>query len=1088
MKESYQQGRKFVVVCLALLVAALFSGTAAHAQTAGAGTINGTLTDASGAVVQDAEVIVKNEDTGLERKLSTNDAGLYVAPFLQPGHYSVVATKAGFATVERKNIALQVGQVLSVSFALPVKTTNETVEVTGELPLIEPDKTDVSEVVSLNAASNLPLNGRRWNNFALLTPGVSTDGGNGLISYRGISGLYNNSSVDGVSNQQAFFSEARGRTSVAYTFSLDAIREFEVSSSNYSAEFGQAAGGNINAVTKAGTNELHGDAFYFLRYPSLNALDPFSKTRGIFNQTEHQRQQFGGSVGGPIYRDKLFFFLNYDGQRRVFPILYTGPSSSGAITALQNPFICNAGGLSTGALIVGPEQCQAALDFVNGTVGSYPRNANQDIYLAKLDYQLNSRNRLNVLFNFMDFKAPNDYVTSATVSAGSILQNGSFGTHDRYVVANWDSTITNSLINSFRFQWSRDFQFYGANFSGPSVSLSQFTGYGLPNALPRPAFPDEHRLQFADNVSWTHGKHNIKTGVDISPIHELLVNLFQGGGIYSYSGATPTATFQNWLADVYGVPLPGSSKPLGENYTTFTQVTDPITGVGKDDFYNVDYAFFVEDTWRVRPTLTLNLGLRYDLQWVPQPNRPNTLGTLLPLYTSTINIDKNNFGPRIGIAWQPKKDTVVRLGYGLFYGKTTNSTYYATRVENGVYQQTFQCVPGNDTTGVCAPAFPNVIFPAPGPALAAPFDGALTPQVVAAVALPNASQVGRGQTPDFVNPIVHQGELSVEHQLPGSISVSATYLFSRALRLPVFVDTNLAPATTTATYDILNSPVGGPTSITVPFYTQRADTQTGVINAGLSTVNAWYNALVIEGKKRFSHGFEFLASYTFSKAIDDGQVPGTFGTFNGTDVTLDPLNQTAENSVSDLDQRHRFVASTVWQPAFHIENRFTRHLVNDFTFAGIVTVASPQPVTAFMSTFVPSGAPDGGATGGETSNGNANGGRAPQFGRNTFYGPTQIRTVDFRIARDFPIYHERVKLQLIGEAFNLFNHTLITSVNTTAFAFANPGAPGSGCPASDPGAPIKGCLVGQTSFLAPTASSNALLGARQLQVSAKITF
>jgi hypothetical protein len=426
----------------------------------------------------------------------------------------------------------------------------------------------------------------------------------------------------------------------------------------------------------------------------------------------------------------------------------------------------------------------------------------------------------------------------------------------------------------------------------------------------------------------------------------------------------------------------------------------------------------------------------------------------------------------------------------MFYGKTTNSTYYATRVENGIYQQTFQCVPGNPTTGVCAPAFPNVIFPAPGPALAAPFSGALLPQVVPAPVLPSASQVGRGQVPDFVNPVAHQGEVSVERQLWGNASVSATYLMSRATRLPVFVDANLATASSTATYDILGSPVGGPASVAVPFYTSRIDTGTGVINGGFSNVNAWYNALVVSGRKRMSHGVEFLASYTFSKAIDDGQVPGTFGTFNGTDVTLDPKNQTLENSASDLDQRHRFVGSAIWQPTFGLENRVTRQFVNGWTFSGIVTIASPQPVTAFLSSFAPPGAPDGGVTGGETSNGNISGGRAPQFGRNTFYGPTQIRVVDFRITRDFPIYKERVKLQLIGEAFNLFNHEVITSVNTTAFAFARAGT-GTGantCPASTVSNPIEGCLVGQTSFLAPTATNSALLTARQLQISAKITF
>ena len=232
---------------------------------------------------------------------------------------------------------LQVGSKLAIDLSLPLKTTAETVTVTGEAPLIEPDKTDLSQTVSQTLSGNLPLNGRRWENFVLLTPGVTTDGSHGLVSYHGISGLMNNSAVDGTSNQQAFFSEDRGRTSVGYTYSLDAIQEFQVNSNSYTAEFGQAAGGVVNAVTKSGTNDLHGDVFYYLRYPSLNALDPLSKSQGIVTQPEHQRQQFGASVGGPIIKDKLFFFVNYDGQRRSFPIIYTGPSSATNRAAVSTP-------------------------------------------------------------------------------------------------------------------------------------------------------------------------------------------------------------------------------------------------------------------------------------------------------------------------------------------------------------------------------------------------------------------------------------------------------------------------------------------------------------------------------------------------------------------------------------------------------------------------------------------------------------------------------------------------------------------------------------------------------------------------------
>jgi hypothetical protein len=237
--------------------------------------------------------------------------------------------------VERKGIILEVGHTLSIDFTLAIETGTQTITVTTETPIVDTDKTEVSQEVTQDLVENLPIVGRRWDNFVLLTPGVTTDGG--LVSYRGISGLYNNNSVDGANNNRAFFSEARGRSTVPYTYSIDSIEEFQVSSSDYRAEFGQAAGGVVNAVTKSGANALHGDLFYFLRYPSLNALDPVNKAAGIFTQGVHQQQQFGGSGGGPAVKDKLFYFFTYDGSRKVFPVSYTRTAFPNAASPNQTP-------------------------------------------------------------------------------------------------------------------------------------------------------------------------------------------------------------------------------------------------------------------------------------------------------------------------------------------------------------------------------------------------------------------------------------------------------------------------------------------------------------------------------------------------------------------------------------------------------------------------------------------------------------------------------------------------------------------------------------------------------------------------------
>lgn len=1036
---------------------------AASAQTAGAGTISGTLTDANGGVIPDVKITIHNVDTGIDRVVATNEAGLYTVPFLQVGNYEVTAEKAGFSKVVRKDLMLQVGETLTVDFQLQVQSTSQAVTVTGEAPIIDPTKTDVSQVVSQQFVNNLPIAGRRWESFALLTPNATTDGGSGLISYRGISGLYNSTAVDGANNSQSLFSETRGRaTGIPYVYSQDSIQEFQVETADYSAEFGQAAGGISNAVTKSGTNTIHGDLFYYLRYPSWNALDPIAKSQGIYTQPVHQQQQFGGSVGTPIIKDKLFFFGTYDGSRKVAPILYT--------STVQYPLACNA--------LIPVALCAAGNKFLEAQSGAFPRFFNQDLGFGKIDYQLNDKNHISSSFDLVDFHAPNSYQGNNSYSNSSPTANGPNVTHERIFITNWDSIITNTIINNLRFQWGQDLEITGANFGPPSVNIGSGSvdTYGMPNALPRAAEPNEHRIEFADVLSVTHGTHTFKAGVDVNLVHEVMINLFYGGGAYTYSGSAQTA-FNNWLADVGGINL--GDGLTGRHWTSFEMAQDPITHVGKDDFWEKEPAAFVEDTWRARNNLTLTLGVRYDIQLVPQPPKPNTLTPLTTLYTSTINIDSNNFAPRVGLAWQIGKGAVLRTGYGIFYAQTPGSTYYAQRVENGVYQQTSVLTPAQ----IPGLTFPNVIFAPTGPPMQAPFPGALTPQYTP-ITPPAAGQLVHGLVTDFVNPLVHEGDVTFEKQLPGNMSFTAGYVVSRALHLPIYVDANVAPATTTKTYDITNLAGVTQSTITLPFYTTRLNPQTGVILTGFSDVNSWYNAMVITFRKRYSKGFEFLANYTLSRAIDGGQVAGQFGTFFGTDPPIDPLNRKLEYGTSDLDQRHRFVGSAVYTPPLgNIANRPLRLLVNGFNFSTIVTAATGQPLTEYISGY-PSGGLDGGLTGGLVSNsGSPEGGRAPFLPRNSFYLPN-IYNVDFRIAREFRIL-ERLRLALVGEAFNLFNHPLITNAGPgsppNAYNFTNAG---SGVCAGHTNA----CIVPNASFPTPTTTTTAIYGPRQLQISGRITF
>jgi hypothetical protein len=1097
---------------LTLAIAAIFAVCVAipvTAQTAATGTISGTITDASGAIVPGASVIITNTDTGATRTLTTNSSGEYTSTFLQPGHYEAVVTGQGFGKVNRQNLVLTVGQVLTVDISLSAGATATEVTVTDVSPLIDTLKTQVSQTVSQELVSNLPVNGRRYDNFVLLTTNVVPDGNSGLISYRGISGLYNTNLVDGANNQQAFFSEARGRAIGApYVFPQDSIKEFESSTSGYSAEFGQAAGGQINAISRSGANALHGDLFYFLRYPSLNALDPLTKFNGrqpganpaLLQPSVHQQHQFGGSVGGPIIKDKLFYFFTYDGYRRSSPLLYSS-------TASISSFACPAP--------ISSSQCDTAKAYLNGLSGPAPRQLKQDIFFPRLDYQLNGNNHISVEYLFQDYRLPNGYSTNPTYTNSSASTNGRSDFHQRYFISNWESVLNPTTTNAFRFQWGRDLEVTSSNAPGPSVTISNVQTYGMPNALPRLAFPDEHRWQISDTVSKLMGSHNLKFGVDVNLIHEYLANLFQGGGIYSYvglngqclnpaqqgvtscTGATAisgqAAAFANWVQDVYGVNG-------GRHYSTFTQVTDPITHIGADDFWNQDIAGFVEDSWKATSNLTVTAGIRYDTQIVPQPPHPYTTsynGVASPLgnfYTKTININYKMIQPRVGFAWSPHNGTVFRGGYGIFYALTTNSTFYATRVENGVYQQQYSfnvqqssgtaTIPTSYKYGNGAPQNIGVLFTPPGLPLAAPFTGAVTPTVQNTGATPVTAPLAfRGQDPSFTNPYTHSMDLAVEQELPGHISLTIAYVGTRGMRLPYFIDVNLPHTSQTRTYQIKPSATGAATSsITVPFYAAsigRPSPNDGGILAGFSGINSWYHSGAFTIRKPFSHDVELLINHTWAKAIDGGQVPGQFGTFNGTDTILDPFNlknpgTLSEYSRSDLDMRNRFVGSVVWSPKFAISDRIASLAANGWSFSGTATLQTGTPLTATMSGNA-SGGIEGGVTGGAVGNSpSPSSGRAPQFRRNSF--PSNgIRNIDARLSRDIPI-HENIKMQIFVEAFNVVNRKQIISYNTTAFQYSN---------TTDI---IPYVTNAASAFGTPSSTSSTLYGPRQMQFTAKLFF
>ena len=1103
----------------------------ATAQTAATGNIAGTITDTSGAAVPGASVVVTDVDTGVSHTVISGSDGSYLATFLQPGHYEVVVSGSGFGKLDRKNLVLTVGQVLTVDLALPTASVSTEVEVTSESPIIDTEKNQISQTIDQTLISNLPVNGRRWDNFVLATPNVAPDGNTGLISYRGVSGLYNTNLVDGANNQQAFFSEARGRSIGApYVYPLESIQEFQSSVSGYSAELGQAAGGIVNAITKSGTNQFHGDVFEYYRTPGWNALDPLNKYNGnlthnpfLLNQPVKTQNQFGASVGGPILKDKLFFHFTYDGYRKINPITYlstynTATTSVANLTHLCDggtTYVSDAGNIYPTTITgVSPAQCAQAVDFIQTKLlGSFARNVNQDIYFPRLDYQLNSKTHLSASFLFENFKQPNGYNTSTTVNNGSVTQNGSVNFHQRYVVANAETALTSHSANVVHFQWSRDLETATTNSGGPAMNIGSSTvgvaAYGETSALPRGAFPDEHRIQITDIYSTLFGKHSVKVGVDVNLIHEQIANLFGGDGSFTYSTGTVEAEFANWIQDVYQVNG-------GRHYSSFSQTTDPITGIGADDFWNKDLDVFAQDDWKVTPKLLLSLGARYDVQLVPQPDRPNM--TSVPAFnaTSVINTDYHMVAPRIGFAWSPHEGTVVRGGYGLFFGLTSNSTWYTLRRENGVYQQqfstrtyspsgTYSAITGAPTGGPnrkfngnsgatydsYAPQGGIPAFTPPGPAPINQVTGAPTPAFNPG--LPASTLNIRGASPNFLNPFTHSYDLAVEQQLPLHSTLSIGYVGTRGMRLPIFVDTNVDPVNgVISDRPYYYSNAGSVTPIVVPIYTKRLTTATGSILTGESDVNSWYNSMAVSVRKPISYGVEVLANYTWAKTMDGGQSGAPNGTFNGTDAPLIPFaeghrqGRGAEYARSDLDQRGRFVGSVVATSKLPIANHYAAYAANGWQLSGTFTAQTGFPVTGFVNGTISSalGGGDGGVTGAVLTSGT--GTRVPDeiARRNGFTGPG-VHNLDARVSRSFPV-HEGMAIEVAAEAFNVVNHRNILSVNNSYVNYT--AASTSASPTSCSFAGSSGCFALNPSFGTPTSTSNILYGPRQIQLLGKFVF
>jgi hypothetical protein len=1144
------------------------SGTAttAAAQSSTSGAISGIVADASGARLPGAAVVITSTDIGVTRSAKSNASGEYIVDNLQPGVYTATFTLDGFEVYKEERITVTVGGVASISPKLKVGSVANTVDVTAENLDMHSQDSSISTTIDQAQIDNLPINGRRWSDFARLTPGVVSNlQGFGLLSFRGISYLLNNNTIDGADDNQAYYSEARGRTRTAFSIPPSGIQEFQVNTSNYSAQYGRAAGGVINTVTKSGTNSIHGELFFYDRdadlggavnpYTLLSVAQPDGTYASVPTKPTDWRKDWGGTVGGALVRDKLYWIYTYDQERRNFPGIsrptsptdFFAPSAStlpAGETCSTTTFTAASQGTTTegdynscliAALLgvnyqAGSAYYTQGLGILQSFIGVVPRVQDQVINLPKLDWQINDRNRLSLLYNRMRYSSPAGLYSQATQNEGRSGW-GNDNVKEDFGILRLSTVVNNSMVNEALVQYGRDFEYdnqspplpneiplshnsYGA---APGTQIGFYFNSGVyiganPD-LTRYADPDERRLQLLDGLTWSHAKHVFKFGLEYNKVSDFDKNLYNGNGSYSYDWT------YNFIADYLNTTtgLGAANPSYAQTYYSFSQEY----GNAAAEIATREYAGYATDDWRVSPNLTLTLGVRYEYEYVPPSPTPNPAlnGTGLSPQANTYSRpdDRNNVGPRVGFNWNlfGNNKTILRGGYGMYFGRIINSNILQTDLESGgpnAQNSVSSLYPGHG-----GPTFPNIY----GSLAQAQAAGAATAPTVAFL------------SPNMKNPEVHEADLALEQNIGANTTVGITYMMSLGRELPTAIDTNFtigstaygtfsvaaaSSPTTAHTYSVsTNSEAASGTNypyapqtgvyVTLPHggavqpafpagYQEKFFLNFARPNPAYyqilriqSSVNSSYNALAFQVNHRYEHGISMLANVTWSHALDENPYESTV--VPGYNLT-DPTNPRADYGNSNTNVPLRFVAAAVYQPQTHFHGA-EKVLLDGWRLAPLVQIQSGfnySPTISYSSlkTVTLSNGTVGTLAGTGINGAGSGSTRVPWVARNGYSYP-KTAVFDLRLGKNFSLpalnrfgMNTEPRLEFFAEVFNVMNHQNITGLNTEAYTLADATGTGTGTN------PIQ-TLTPYAGFGTYTSSnSNYTYSPRQLQISARLHF